>query len=74
MVCQPIEIPESLLDDLRSIIVLSTTPSVKRVTRELLGQIATQTSVSGFVLFVITPRPWARSFAESGLNSSSLCC
>src|SRR5258706_1687249 len=49
----------------RSAIVRSATPPVKRVTRELLGLIATQTSVSGFVLFVITPRPWARSAAES---------
>src|SRR6202043_1373923 len=55
----------------RSAIVRSTTPPIKRVTRELLGQIATQTSVSAFVLLVIIPRLWARSSAESPAQPKS---
>src|SRR5580704_9073428 len=49
----------------RSAIVRSTTPPVKRVTRELLGLIATQISASGSVsLYSVTPRPWERSAAD----------
>src|ERR1700726_4790889 len=51
----------------RSAIVRSTTPPIKRVTSELLGQIATQifASDSGSVsLYSITPRPWERSAAD----------
>src|ERR1700688_2582883 len=50
----------------RSAIERSTTPPVDRVTKELLEEIATQISASGWVIsYAITPRPWARSSAES---------
>src|SRR5882762_4680647 len=49
----------------RSAIVRSTTPPVNRVTRELLGLIATQIKASGSVsLYSNTPRPWETSAAD----------
>src|SRR5258708_37988152 len=48
-----------------SAIVRSAKPSVKRVTMELPGLIATQISASGSVsLYSIPPRPWERSAAD----------
>jgi hypothetical protein len=46
--------------------VRSTTPPVKRVTRELLGQIATKIPASDSASwYSVTPRPWVQSAAES---------